>query len=275
MTTEIEGVDAEQAAQAYADGFDDDEQTTTPASSDDTEKVPAPEPVAKPEEPQAPKLAQITEQQFNDLMAKANQFDERGRQIDTLSGHLGGMKQVIEGLKTQRKQMTPGQLKRVAAEFPELAEALQEDLSELSGPSIDQEEVGKRLQSEIENRVSAKAVEFETKLLRFYHRDWEQVVSSDDFKGWMGTLSFAEQKQLNDSRDGEFIADKLTEFKAAKAARDKVAADAAAAAEKAAQAGRSSNTRQRRLEAAVPVRGTGGHSTSTQKDDFQAGWDSA
>lgn len=259
----------EEAAQAFAAGFDDDEDKQTPPPAAESQppavEPPKEEPVAEP-----PKYAQITEDQFNDLMAKVSQIDEGKRQIDTLSGHLGGMKQVVEGLKQQRKTLSAGQLTRVTAEFPELAEALKGDLSEIAGPGVDPVEIEKRVDSVVEARMAVKAVEFETKLLRFYHRDWEAVVASNDFTAWKNQLPEAERTKLNTSNDGEYIADKLTEFKAAKAAKDKADAEAAAKA-------KSSDKRQQRLEAAVPPRGTGGHTPSRSgvPSDFQAGWDSA
>lgn len=259
----------EEAAQAFAAGFDDDEDKQTPPPAAESQP-PAVEPPKEEPAAEPPKYAQITEDQFNDLMAKVSQIDEGKRQIDTLSGHLGGMKQVVEGLKQQRKSLSAGQLKRVAAEFPELAEALQSDLSELGGASVDPVEIEKRVDSVVEARMAVKAVEFETKLLRFYHRDWEAVVASNDFTAWKNQLPEAERTKLNTSNDGEYIADKLTEFKAAKAAKDKADAEAAAKA-------KSSDKRQQRLEAAVPPRGTGGHTPSRSgvPSDFQAGWDSA
>ena len=261
----------EEAAQAFAAGFDDDEdKQTPPPAAESAQPAAKEEPQPAQDTPSAPKYAQITEDQFNDLMAKVSQIDEGKRQIDTLSGHLGGMKQVVEGLKQQRKSLSAGQLKRVAAEFPELAEALQSDLSELGGASVDPVEIEKRVDSVVEARMAVKAVEFETKLLRFYHRDWEAVVASNDFTAWKNQLPEAERTKLNTSNDGEYIADKLTEFKAAKAAKDKADAEAAAKA-------KSSDKRQQRLEAAVPPRGTGGHTPSRSgvPSDFQAGWDSA
>ena len=267
MTGEVEEQvqTPEEATAAFSAGFEDDEQTTTPAA----ESKPADESRDEPkEEPAAPKYAQITEDQLTDLMAKVSQIDEGKRQIDTLSGHLGGMKQVVESLKQQRKSLSAGQLKRVTAEYPELAEALQSDLSEMGG--VDPAEMERRVDSVVEARVSAKAVEFETKLLRFYHRDWAEVAASNEFSTWKSTLPESERSKLDTSNDAEYIADKLTEFKTAKAAGDKASADAAAKAQ-------SLNNRQKRLEAAVPPRGTGGHTSSKSgvPNDFQAGWDSA
>lgn len=276
MTVETEGVVSEeqvqtpeQAAEAFAAGFEDDEEKQTPTPAAEATPPAAEEKKDEPPQP-APKYAQITEDQLNELMAKASQFDESRRQIDTLAGHIGGVKQVVESLKQQRKSLSAGQLKRVAAEFPELAEALQSDLSEIGGVSVDPVEIEKRVESVVESRVAAKAIEFETKILRFYHRDWDQVVVSNDFLTWKAQLPEAERTKLDSSNDGEYIADQLTAFKTAQAAK-KAAADKAAAASKA------SDNRQKRLEAAVPPRGSGGHqpSRSTANNDFQAGWDSA
>lgn len=275
MTVETEGVSEEQvqtpeqAAEAFAAGFEDDEDKQTPTPAAEATPPAAEEKKDEPPQP-APKYAQITEDQLNELMAKASQFDESRRQIDTLAGHIGGVKQVVESLKQQRKSLSAGQLKRVAAEFPELAEALQSDLSEMGGASVDPAEIDKRVESVVESRMAAKAVEFETKILRFYHRDWDQVVVSNDFLAWKAQLPEAERTKLDSSNDGEYIASHLTAFKAAQAAK-KEAADKAAAASKA------SDNRQKRLEAAVPPRGSGGQppSRSTANNDFQAGWDSA
>lgn len=261
----------EQAAQAFAEGFEDDEQTPTPASPEKTEtEQPAAEPEPKEaKEPEPPKLAQITEAQFNELMAKANQFDESRRQIDTLSGHIGGLKQVIEGIKQQRKTLAPGQLKRLGAEFPELAQALQEDLSDFAAvpAAIDPEEVGRRVKAEIEPLKQEVQIE----ILSLRHSDWQEVTSSTEFQQWKATLPQDTRTALDNSWDARFIAGKLTEFKAAKAAKDEAARKAAEASKR-----QQTDTRQKRLEAAVQPRGTGGSASNTKAvDDFSAGWDSA
>ena len=276
MTTEAidevveQAQSAEDGAKAFSASFEDDEQTTTPASAQTAEAKAEPK-----AEPEAPKFAQVTEAQLTDLLAKAALVDESRRQIDTLNGNLGGMKQVVEGLRKERKTLTPGQLKRVTAEYPELAEALQADLADLSG-GPDAEEFGKRVSAEFETRMAPAVVAFETKLLRFYHRDWQQVVAAKDFKDWKASLPEGDRVALDNSNDGEFIADKLTEFKDARAKRAKEAADATAKTTAEALKNKSSDSRQRRLEAAVPPKGTGGNTTPTKAtSDFQAGWDSA
>ena len=270
-----EGTDGEDSNDSDFDsGFDgNNEQTTTPAASEDMDK-PAPEaapPAASAEPEPAPKLAQITEDQFKALMDKAAEVDQikadSKRQIDTLAGHLGGMKQLVEGLK-QRGQMTPGQLKRVTAEFPEIGKLLEEDLSELAGTpaqAVDPEEIDRRAQAIVAKAVTESEVKAETKWIGRQHKDWVEVVRSQEFINWSQTLSPEQQQQLM-GNDGEFIADRITDFKAVKAAKDKADQEAAAKAS-------ASTNRKQRLEAAVPPKGTGGHAPAPPEDDeFEAGF---
>lgn len=272
MTVETDEVEqtSEQAAQSFAAGFDDsDEQTPPPAKQE--VKTEAAEPVAEEKQTEAepPKFAQITEAQLTDLMAKANQFDDSKRKIDTLSGHIGGLKQTLEGLKQQQVKIGPGQLKRLSAEFPELAEMLAEDLGSLSGSTVDPQDIDKRVQAIVDEKLQ-KDVSAEIEILSEVHSDWKDVNASPEFAQWKSTLTPARRAKLENSVDGEYIASRMTEFKAAQAAKDKAAKEAAEAANK-----QSSNTRQKRLEAAVPPRGTGGQTTSrNEQSDFMAGWNS-
>lgn len=249
-------------------GFEGIEQTTTPARADNAHSNGAPEGATSVAEAAAqPRLAQITEDQFKALMTKAEEVDQirsdSKRQIDTLAGHLGGMKQLVEGLKQQRGGMTAGQLKRVAQDYPELAKALREDLREFggaAGQSLDMTEVERRAQAIVSQELPKELVKQEVKILRLYHRDWVDVVRSPEFASWSRTLTPAEQQRLA-GNDGEFIADKISDFKA----RPKPKTTA--------QASATSNTRQRRLEAAVSPRGAGGHAPAPAvEDDFEAGF---
>lgn len=253
----------EQANSDFEGGFEGNAQTTTPAA--DALEAPVEEPVdAEPVAAEKPKLAEITEAQFQQLMSKASEVDqikaESKRQIDTLAGHLGGMKQLVEGLKTQRQQLTPGKLSRLTAEFPELGKLLEEDLGEAlaGGQTLDPGEIDKRAQAIVSSELPKIAAQFETKLLRTYHRDWVEVVRSPEFAAWELTLPPEEQAQLKSSNDGEYIADKITQFKAAKTVKAPAPTP---------------STRQRRLEAAVAPKGTGGHApAASELDEFNAGF---
>ena len=270
VETEEEVQTNEQAAQSFAAGFDSDEEQTTPPVTQEDKTEPQEAVATEKTEVEPPKYAQITEAQFTDLMVKANQFDDSKRKIDTLSGHIGGLKQTIEGLKQQQVKIGPGQLKRLSAEFPELAEMLAEDLGGLTGSTVDPQEIDKRVDEKVEAALQ-KNVATEIEILSEFHSDWKEVNQSAEFAEWKQTLSPARKAKLESSVDGEYIASRMTEFKAVQAAKEKAAKDAAEAANR-----QNSNTRQKRLEAAVPPRGTGGQTTSRNDvSDFEAGWNSA
>ena len=251
-------------------GFDGIEQTTTPVSADDNHNKEVSDGVASTDQAALqPRLAQITEDQFKALMTKAEEVDQirsdSKRQIDTLAGHLGGMKQLVEGLKQQRGAITPGQLKRVAQDYPELAKALREDLKELGGAAgpgqpVDMADIERRAQAIVAQELPKELVKQEIKILRLYHRDWVDVVRSPEFVNWSRTLAPSDQQRLA-GNDGEFIADKISDFKARPKPKTTT------------QPASPSNTRQRRLEAAVSPKGTGGHAPApAAEDDFEAGF---
>ena len=270
-TSEVTGQASDERDGTNSDfdaGFEGIEQTPAPANADDArnhevQNVAAPIAGAEPQ----PRLAQITEDQFKALMTKAEEVDQirsdSKRQIDTLAGHLGGMKQLVEGLKQQRGSITPGQLKRVAQEYPDLAQALREDLKDIGGPAgqpFDMAEVERRAQAIVAQELPKELVKQEIKILRLYHRDWVDVVKSPEFANWSRTLPHADQQRLA-GNDGEFIADKISDFKARPTPKA------------ATQNSGSSNTRQRRLEAAVSPKGAGGHAPApAAEDDFEAGF---
>lgn len=267
VTEQVDAVEtADTTAQdeaAFNAGFDDGEQTTTP---DATTVEAGAEPEPTPKEPEPPKLAQITEEQFQSLMKAASDVDEIRRdsksKIDVLSGHLGGLKQKLEQLQQGRSKLSAGQLKRVNAEFPELGALLEQDLGEAftGGSQIDPEEIDKKVQE----RVAEKVVPMEKKLLRLYHRDWEDVVRSKDFMDWQKTLPPAEEQKFLASNDGEYIADVITSFKDFKAKQ---------ATPTQTPPKPDGANRQRLLAAAAQPKGTGGHATGpSDEDDFMAGY---
>lgn len=271
--TEDSELDYDGADDDFASGVTQQEPTVTATPDTPEAGTTEPEPTPEPEPP-APKPANITEQDWAELQSKATAIDEikaeSQRKFDTLAGNLGGMKQLIEQLRQRGGvKLSPGQLKRTAAEFPELEAMLTEDLNEvLSAPNqaaIDPEEIDKRARALMDAELPKVVAAMEKKILRSYHRDWVDVVRSKEFQDWEATLPQAERDQLKTSTDGEYIADKITEFKEAAKAKAKAAADAAAKQPR-------SNARQARIESAVAPRGTGGHAEApSEDDDYLAG----
>lgn len=211
-----------------------------------------PEPVAEPWKAELSALQEHSEKNIRQVYGKLGEV-----------GHL--LKQLQQSRNPTKVALPEDALKRVTEEFPELAKSLREDLQEvLNGglvfespattPDFTEQFKTQRDQtlSEVDKRV-------EQRLLRRDHRDWEQVVQSEDFKGWVtNVLPQAQAAQLNDSWDADFISEKLTEFKSWKAAKQSQA-----------------DKRKTRLEQAIaPSRGLSGRPVEDDSEEaaFIAGF---
>lgn len=174
---------------------------------------------------------------------------------DKAFGKIGELQQKIEAIKTRTTGLSPRAKERLAGEFPELAEMLFDGADEPEPPQrpAQQDDVLVKIRAEREQEKQ----EIERRLLKRDHRDWETVVASSTFKGWVGTLPPSEQQTLTNSWDADFVSAKLGEFKQWNAAQQ------AAAEEK-------ETTKNKRLENAVTPRGVRGKSPGHDIDDEEA-----
>lgn len=241
----VESVSTQQNDEAMQAGFN---------AARGIEEPPAPE-------PEPPKLiAGYTEEQIKELVSTVDAMKQRESKI---FGSMGALRQTIDSLKSQPQASAPSvnwsadKLKRMSAEFPELAAILAEDLNGMSvssgNPNIEQ-----LIDTRVKSSLDKSSQAYEAKLLTVQHRDWRQVVASDDFVGWKESLAPEEKAELDNSWDAEFIGGKLSQFKDWKA-----------------KTSQSKQTNQRRLEAAItPKGGASGKPASTDADAFLSGFKS-
>lgn len=240
--------------------------------------TPMPTPVPTPAPPPEPKNVTISEADWQEVRTKAQAFDDHTRQINTLSGNLGGLKQQVEKLQARGvTKVTAESLKRLAAEYPDLAGAIAEDLSSIlsapSGTTLEPEEVERRANELLTTEFTTKVNALERKLLKVAHPDWVEVLRSAEFKAYQQTLPPADNAKLMESVDGELVADHITAFKARKAAEKPKDQPKPAATPAPTGAPRKTSPRQELLEAAAPAKGQGaGAETPDPVDDFNAGW---
>lgn len=225
---------------AFAQGFD---------AARGVEPEPEPEPV---------RIAGYTEEELREILEKAKEVDKLREREAKVFGTLGSLKQAIDQLKQQPSAVTTvalnGQLKRLSAEFPEMAEMLQEDLKEAlgSGAAAAPESVDKLLSE----RLDATSKTYEQKLLTVMHPDWRGIYADKAFEQWKGTLPPDELQIVESSWDAISVGEALTKFKAW---RD--------------QSAQAKQARQTRLEAAVtPKGGRAMPSVATEEDAFVAGF---
>lgn len=213
-------------------------------------------------EPEPPKLiAGFTEEQVKDLLTKAAEVDKLKERESKLFGTIGSLKQSIEAIKSQ-PQAQPAQavklngaLKRLSAEFPEMAAMLSEDLNEALQGTAGAGGVDNTL---LDSRLEQTSKAMELKLLSMAHRGWEKDVQTPEFAQWKGTLSPEELQIVNDSWDAVSVSAVLDKFKEWKSA-----------------ATQTKQVRQNRLEAAITPRGNKAPTpVMSENDAFLAGFKS-
>lgn len=194
MAGEATEADKVAAAEAASDaefnaGFTQEMPTATPAFDEPT---PTPEPVEPPPEP--PKLAQITEEQFQDLLKKATAIDEikaeSKQRDDKVFGHIGQLRQTLDGLKSQGHgkpvELTDEDFAELRAEYPDLADPTVKGLSKVlqrinAGQAPDL--------SKLEQQFATQSAQTRTEVIDAHldaivDGDWQEEVKTDTFKTW-------------------------------------------------------------------------------------------
>lgn len=254
--------DTNESDDDFESGFSSVGQTTTPEPTDDEPEV-KPEP--EPQVPEPPKLAQITEAQFQDLLAKASLVDEfkadAQRKFDNAFGQLGGLKQTVERFNSSNSapvQVSDEDFTEMATEFPELAKLQTQGLNRVlaklrGGPAAVDTSV-------IEQIVAQRTAEYRADALDRLNdivEDWESKRS--DIQAWVATQPDA-VKALADSDQVRDAASLLRQYRAAKAQPAQPTKPAI-------------STRQRQLEAAVTPRSARGAAPEPgEVDEFEAGF---
>ena len=251
---------AENLDDDFESGFSQAGQTKTPEPAEET---PEAEPLTEVE---PPKLAQITEQQFQDLLAKASLVDEfkadSQRKFDNAFGQLGGLKQTVERFNSPNStpvQVGDEDFSEMNTEFPELAgmqaKGLNRVLAKLrGGGTVDT--------AAIQQIVTQQTAEYRADSLDRLNdivEDWE--TKRPDIQAWVATQSDA-VKALADSENVRDAASLLRQYRAAKNRPVESTKPAV-------------STRQRQLEAAVTPRSSRGVAPEPgEVDEFEAGFNS-
>ena len=248
-------------------GFDEAPTQAAPEPTPEPEVIPEPEP--------QPEFAQITRNEYEALRAQAAQVDNLKRGIDTSFGKIGGIERVLRELQERTPrgvsvEITDDIVEDMRTEYPDLAgstlNAFKKFAEKLTGlgsqaPTIDANVINTMVDQrfnpvleKVDERVS-QAVE--KRMLARTHKDWQQVVASQEFKGWAGKQPAEFTTELYNSWDADFIGEAISKFKESRKRSE-------------AQI----QSRQKRIEAAVTPRSTGGHApvSNSELDEFNAGF---
>ena len=216
-----------------------------------------------------PVLAGLKESEIKALLAKVGDLTEyrekTEKTLQQIFGKFGDIQRQItgSGQTLTKREINAEALKRMNAEYPELAGLLAEDLSGVlagipsAGPQTSQEQVDAHVDRAVSERVTKAVDELNEQMLSRFHRDWEDIAKSDDLKLWLGTQPQEYRGKFLESRNAAFISDGLDKFKAWR---------------EQGQGTRQKN--QRRLEAAIPAKGGSPVGSTAISDDaaFEQGF---
>jgi hypothetical protein len=233
-------------------GFDSGS-TETPTE----ETKPAAEEAPKEEAAPEPKYAQITEAQYQDLMAKA-------ASVDKAFGKIGGIERTLATLQTpsgQSIEVSADDFAELREEFPELAElqakGLNKVLGKLKGPASDPAAIDKLVGDRV---ADVRKQLIDASLDAIVDGDWVTEFNSPECQTWMN--SQPENVQALAASDSARDAARFLRMYQASKAKPKP------------EPKPEPSTRKQQLEAAIPPKGTGGHPSSPKENAFAAGFES-
>jgi hypothetical protein len=171
-------------------------------TTDATEATPAEE-----AEPEAQAFTEAQQRAIDDAVA---------RQVtslhDKVYGKMGEFNRELLKLNERAssgKPITKEALKRLSDEYPDLAEALAEDLgSFMSGGQLDSEAI----KADLDKRVEEAELKMGLRFLSRAHPTWKTDKASPEFKQFLGTLPSDVQQQIQTSNDIDFAVDVLDGF---------------------------------------------------------------
>jgi len=251
------------------------------------------ETVDEVEKPGGLPLSAFDEEAIKTLLAKSAKVDELEmaltRQAQELRRAYGKIGELNSHLRQLMKAPTKRGIKqaelkfaRLEEEYPELAQALKEDLAQVlgaaqeeveqkeepqeakaeeSGDGMSQSQVSPQIPEEVlRQREFQLRVEYEKKLLASRHPDWEQIAQTPDFRIWLASQPPEIQQVAMTSYSAEELSGVFDLYKQARQLLEAKVRQGA--------------TKQKRLETAVPVSSssTAAPPVSDELDDFLAGF---
>lgn len=168
-------------------------------------------PEDKPVVPEQESLESKFDRLINERIAQAKQewIETYNQREQKITGKMGEINQNVLTLKAARNKFDPSALKfQKLAELlgEDTSEALVKDFSDAFKPDIEEDNSLNQIKSDLEMQ------QIKT-LIAFRHKDWEQVVDSNDFAQWRDKLSPEIRADVLSTNDPVKVSDYLDEFK--------------------------------------------------------------
>lgn len=287
----------DQSELAFHSGFD----ATAPAAETGKvdikpkEQKPDPKPVAKAEEPPkktepkleaktAPEHVQITKEQFDKLMAAADETASLKGQMSKAFGTIGNMQQLVNRLqeatpKGAEIKLTRAIVAKMEEDFPELADK-QYDAFEQFVKLINESGARGTGNSPAPDKdtIRSQQVEFAVEELEDTYPDWRNIVGAvsdgqfdpkHPFRSWLATQPEDYQQKVNATNNPRVIERAIDRFKADEAEKAKTAKKPEPP-----KPNPQTESRKQALREAIQPRGSGPEptQTKTEADHFSEGF---
>ena len=208
-------MDIEQEEQSgFGEVFSDE-----PASVAALEEEQVTEPVVEAPEVVEP-LPAISAEEFRALSERFNALGSVPEELRKVQGKYGELHRSMQQLQQPRGfQLDADKFTRLKANYPEITNDLVSDLNEAlqvvgGNQAFDPAQFEEVISSRVTQATDGLSKQVQTLSLSLAHSDWKQVAASPEFQTWKSALPADQQNQLDSSWDAEFLADKITEFKA-------------------------------------------------------------
>lgn len=251
-------------------------------SNAETQEVVTPEPEKVPE-PQQKEAKPDPMQELRDLIAKQNELIEKqGQRLRNAEGHIGGLnhtqKQLSETLAASKAASqkvaeaptqaqvedaieSPDEWKALKADFPDWASATEKymDARMRKLPAVDVDGLQKRVAEQIKGETESVRKEIIESSLDAVFPDWKSDINSPAFAEWRSKQPPEIEALAASAKVGD-AARMLKLYAESKAVKPSPQVQANA-------------IRQKRIEAAISPKGTGGYAPSrTEIDEFESGY---
>jgi hypothetical protein len=191
--------------------------------------------------PEPPKLAEITEEQFTNLLNAAKEVDNLKdalhRQMGGVHGKMGGLEKMLKDMQAatpagQSLEVTSAHFEEMTKEFPDLVDmtvkGLNRALKTVRGtapPVVDFDaKVNEGIKAALPDVVRTVKQETTLELMTTLLPDWETTVHSPEYLAWLTTQPQAYQDTINNSwkiPEVKGSIEKFTTFHAEQAASTK------------------------------------------------------
>lgn len=166
----------------------------------------------------------LTSEEIADLRAAASRVSELDSNLRKANGRIGALNDLLQQQQAKKEAegkpaaLTSVEMKRLRDEYPELADAISTDISEMLA-NLKQAETQQdpdAITSIVKAEVAKERELLRQEALAHRHPDWQDLrdTPTPEYQAWMASLPNDERTKYMESESPYYVADQLDKFKA-------------------------------------------------------------